>query len=158
MLCLAIGLGVLGAIAFAKHRRHCRHGGGWHHHHRHHHGARGRRRWFMFHTLERLDASPAQERALVAELDQLEERLRTARGNLAALRPVLADAMRSRELDATALTGLEAGFDTVVADARGAITDTLRRVHALLDDRQRATLADLVGGGWRGAAGGPYRA
>jgi hypothetical protein len=155
MLCLAVGLGILGALAFAKHRRHCRHGGFYRHHH---HGRRGRRRWFMFHTLERLDASPAQERALVAELDQLEERLRTARGNLAALRPVLADAMRSRELDATALTGLEAGFDTVVADARGAITDTLRRVHALLDDRQRATLAELVGGGgWRGGAG-PYRA
>lgn len=152
MLCLAVGLGVLGAIAFAKHRRHCRHGGFYRHHH---HGRRGRRRWFMFHTLERLDASPAQERALVAELDQLESRLRTARGNLTALRPSLAEAMQAEHLDATAAAGLEAGVDAAIADARAALFDSLRAIHGLLDPKQRATVAAMLGGAARGA--GPYR-
>ena len=158
MLCLALGIGVFAAIAFAKARRH-RHGHGCHHGGGHgpHHGRwhRRGRRWFVHRTLARLDATPAQERALVAELDALEQRLRAARGGLTALRPALADALRGRELDGAALAGLEAGVDAAIADARAALVDGLRGIHALLDDKQRATLAELLGGGRGGA--GPYR-
>ena len=174
MLCLAIGLRVLGAIGLSRmHRR--RHG--WHGHHHgchgggcaggggcgggcghHHHGGwrhRGARRWMLGRMFERIDASPAQERALVAELDQLESRLRTARGNLTALRPSLAEAMHAEHLDATAAAGLEAGVDAAIADARAALFDSLRAIHGLLDPKQRATVAAMLGGVARGA--GPYR-
>ncbi|MBK7071101.1 MAG: Spy/CpxP family protein refolding chaperone [Myxococcales bacterium] len=170
MLCLALGLGVLGAIGFARmHRRHhgwhgggCHgggcHGGGCHGGHGHHHGGwrhRRARRWMLGRMFERIDASPAQERALVAELDQLEQRLRTARGNLTALRPTLAEALHADTLDATAAAGLEAGVDAAIADARAALFDSLRAIHGLLDPKQRATLAAMLGGAARGA--GPYR-
>ncbi|MBK9033958.1 MAG: hypothetical protein IPL61_22270 [Myxococcales bacterium] len=183
MLCLALGFGLLGAIILAKAHRYRHHayahggcGGGGpgcgHHdgHHGGHHGGHGgwrrhggwhrggARRWFVHRTLARIDATPAQERALVAELDTLEQRLRAARGALTALRPALADALRSPELDGGASAGLEAGIDAAVADARAALTDGLRRIHALLDDKQRATLAELLGGGGgAGPAAGPYR-
>ncbi|MBL8620439.1 MAG: hypothetical protein JNK64_04020 [Myxococcales bacterium] len=172
MLCLALGLGILGAIGFARmHRRHhgwhgggCHgggcHGGGCHGGHGHHHGGwrhRRARRWMLGRMFERIDASPAQERALVAELDQLEQRLRTARGNLTALRPTLAEALHADTLDATAAAGLEAGVDAAIADARAALFDSLRAIHGLLDPKQRATVAAMLGGVARGAGAGPYR-
>lgn len=159
MLLAILGAGLVGAFVVTRHhRRHHRFGGHCHRrHHGHHRGfGRGRRRWILGRLFERLDATPAQERALVAELDTLEERLRAARGNLVALRPALGDALRAEHLDATATAGLEASLDAVVADARAALFDSLRKIHALLDGKQRALAAELLGGGWRGA--GPYRA
>jgi two-component system OmpR family response regulator len=142
MLVFALGAGLLGAYLLARrHRRHHAWHHGWHHHrhgcghHRHGHGGfgRGRRRWLLGRFFERLDATPAQERALVAERDALEGRLRTARGDLAALRPALGEALRSEHLDASATAGLEASLDAVVADVRAALADSVRKLHGLLD-------------------------
>src|SRR5258705_13950951 len=82
MICLALGLGVLGFVAARKARRCSRgyYGYGWHHHHHHGWGGRGRRGLYM--ALSHIDASPAQERAIVAEVDKLRERLHTARAGL----------------------------------------------------------------------------
>ena|SRR5688572_12139338 len=168
MICLAIGLGVLGFAAMRRARR-CR--GGWHHRgwhgrwHGHgaygHHGSPGARRWMLHAALARLDASPAQERAIIAELEKLEERVHTARRGLKDARGDLGAAVRSSVLDDAALGAVMGRVDATTGEIRAAAVEALRNVHALLDDGQRAQLADLLDRGGTGGAGfwrgGPYR-
>lgn len=155
MICLAIGLGILGFAAM-RHARRC-HGGG--RAYRHHYG---RRRWMLHHALSRIDASPAQERAIIAELEKLEERLWTARRGLRDTREDLAAAIKGPVLDDAALGAVMGRVDSATGEVRSAMVDALRAVHGLLDDTQRAQVADLLvrqagpfsRGGWRQ---GPYR-
>jgi len=161
MICLAIGLGVLGMVAMRRARR-CHGGGhgwyggghgGWHRHHRH-----GRRRWMMHAALERIDASPAQERAIIAEMEKLQERMHGAKRNLKDARGDLSAAVRGAVLDDAALGAVLGRVDASTVEARSAMIDALRNIHAVLDDSQRAQLADLLdsnGGGWWRR--GPYR-
>ena len=186
MMILAIGLGALGYMALrrAHHRRmayaygfggpcsarfghhawHGWHGGGFH---GRGHGfgppwARrgGARRWMVMRALAELDASPAQERAIIAELEQLEEKLHGAGRKLREQRGPLADAMRGPELDEGALAGIEHDLEASGREARAAVLETVGKVHALLDDRQRETLGSMLGRGVRNAGprdGGPFR-
>jgi uncharacterized membrane protein len=173
MICIAIGLGVLGFYA-ARKARGCGggyHGYGWHHHHHHgwhhrgwhRHGChrRGFGRRGLYMALARLDASPAQERAIVAEVDRLHERLHAAKAGLVDGRTDLAAAVRGPVLDDAALGAVLGRIDGATAEARSAAIEAVRNIHATLDDKQRAHLADLLEGGWwRGVApsgGGPYR-
>lgn len=159
MICLALGLGVLGFIAARKARRCSRgyYGHGWHHHHHFGWGGRGRRG--LYFALSRLDASPAQERAIIAEVDKLKERLWAARANLKEGRGDLAAAVRGQTLDDAALGAVLGRVDGATAEARAAIVDALRNIHAVLDDKQREQLAEILDRGWwRGrSGGGPYR-
>lgn len=170
MICLALGLGVLGFVAARKARRCARgyYGVGWHHHHHHgwgghgwggHGASRGRRGLYV--ALSHLDASPAQERAVVAEVDKLHERLHGAKRNLKDSRADLAAAMRGSVLDDAALGAVLTRVDTATGDVRAAALDAIRNIHAVLDDRQREQLADLLDHGWwRGRShggNGPYR-
>jgi uncharacterized membrane protein len=172
---LAIGLGVLGLFAMRRAHRRCRayHGwGGWHGYHGYHgyhgghggHGAwappwggHGRRGWMVHAALARLDATPAQERAIVGEIDRLKDRVRAVKSNLKDGRGDLAAAVRGPALDDAALGAVLGRADTAHAEIRTAVLDALRGVHGVLDDKQRAELADLLdrGGGWW--RGGPYR-
>lgn len=174
MICLAIGAGLLAAFAIKRaHRRHhgcgygyghgCDGGSGW----RGPHGWRGPRgwhgrgggRWPLHMALSHLDATPAQERAIVAEIGRLEERLATAKLTAKEARGDLAAAIRGPALDDAALGAVLGRVDGATAEARTAVIEALRNVHGLLDDGQRAQLADLLDkGAWRGGAGGgPYR-
>jgi uncharacterized membrane protein len=113
----------------------------------------------MLHWLfHRIDASPAQERAIVAEIEKLQDRLRTVKGGVHDARGDLAAALRGPVLDDAALGAALGRVDTATGAARSAVVDALRGVHGVLDDRQRGQLADLLdrgGGWWRGF--GPYR-
>jgi uncharacterized membrane protein len=171
---LAIALGLVGLFALRHAHRRCR-GYGYHGHHGHHgchgHGyggqgpwggrgpgrGFGRRSWMMHAALARLDATPAQERAIVAEIDRLTERVHAAKSSLKDARGDLAAAIRSAALDDAALGGALGRADTVTVEIRSAALDALRGIHAILDDKQRAQLADMLdrGGGWW--RGGPYR-
>jgi uncharacterized membrane protein len=161
MICLAVGLGLLGAIAFRRARRCYRGGYGWHgpwggHHGYYGHGRHGGRRSWMLHAaLARIDATPAQERAIVAEIDKARERIHGAKGGLKDARGDLAAAMRGPVLDDAALGAVLGRVDAATGDARAALIDGLRNIHAVLDDKQRAQVADMLGGGWWHA--GPYR-
>jgi hypothetical protein len=160
MICLAIGLGVLGAIAYRRARR-CHRGhygwygpwgydGGHHHHYR-------RRNWMMNAALARIDATPAQERFIVNEVDRLRERVHAAQANLGDARGDLAAAMRGTQLDDAALGAVLGRVDAVTGEVRAAMIDSLRSIHNVLDDKQRAQVADMLdsrGGWWRT---GPYR-
>lgn len=169
MIPLAIGLGVLGFWAMRR-ARHCHHGDyGWYGpvaHHEHGCGGRhrrrgrfGRGRWMLHAALRRLDATPAQERAIVGELDRLHERVDAAKVGLADARGDLAAALRGPSLDDAALGAVLGRVDATTAEVRAAALDALRAVHGLLDDAQRGTLADMLdrgaGAGWWRS--GPYR-
>ena len=169
MICLALGLGILGFCAMRKAHRCHAHGmgyGGWDHHHGWHggwqrHGWGGgnhRRRWMMNAMFSRIDATPAQERAIVGELDQLEHRVRAAKSGLRDARGDLAAAVRGQTLDDAALGGALGRLDATTGEVRAAVLDALRNIHALLDDRQREQVADILDNGWwRRGGGSPYR-
>jgi uncharacterized membrane protein len=162
MICIALGLGVLGFLAARKARR-CglHHGWGWHHHHGcgwHGHGRHGSsRRAVLHHALAHIDATPAQERAIVGEIDALDERLRTARTTLRDGRPDLAAAIREPAIDDAALAAVLSRVDRASTEARGALLDAVRNIHAVLDDKQRSELADLIDRRSARPGGGPYR-
>jgi Spy/CpxP family protein refolding chaperone len=155
MICLAAAFGVLGLVAMGRAHRHCHghHGYGWYGpfgdagHDRHHRG----RRMMLRALFRRLDATPAQERAIVAEVDKLADRVRGARASVHEARGDLAAALRGPVLDDAALGAVLGRVDAAVGDARGAVIDALRGVHGVLDDRQRAQVADALErrGWWR---------
>jgi Spy/CpxP family protein refolding chaperone len=167
MTALAIVIGVLGIAALRRAHRRCHgsYGHGWHGPYGHgchsHHGWHGRhhgRMRMMLHGLfMRIDASPAQERAIIAEIEQLQDRLRGAKAGVHEARGDLAAALRGPVLDDAALGAAVGRVDSATGAARSAVIDALRGVHGVLDDRQRGQLADLLDrGGWsRGF--GPYR-
>jgi len=112
----------------------------------------------MHAALDRIDASPAQERAIIAEVEKLQERVHGAKRNLKDARGDLSAAVRSATLDDAALGAVLGRADATAVEARAAMIDALRNIHAVLDDRQRAQVADLLdsnGGGWWRR--GPYR-
>jgi hypothetical protein len=168
MLVFALGAGLLGAYLLARrHRRHHAWHHGWHHHrhgcghHRHGHGGfgRGRRRWLLGRFFERLDATPAQERALVAELDASS---RAGCGPRAATwrrcARASAEAMRRPSTSTRpAAAGLEAGVDAVDRRRPG----RAGRFSCASDARAARPQAARDGGrdARRGgvAAAGPYR-
>lgn len=166
MICLALGLGILGFAAARKARRchrgygcgghHGWHGGwhGWHHHH--HDRGWGRRGLYM--ALSHIDVSPAQERAIIGEIDRMKDRLHAARTSVKEARPDLAAALRGPSLDDAALGAVLGRMDSATTDARAAIVDALRNIHGLLDDRQRNQVADFLDNSWlRRGGGSPYR-
>ena len=99
----------------------------------------------MMHALfRRIDATPAQERAIVAEVDQLEDRVHAAKAGVHDARPDLAAALRGPVLDDAALGAVLGRVDAAIGEVRAAVIDALRGVHGLLDDRQRGQVADLL--------------
>lgn len=170
MTALAIVIFVLGMMALRRAHRwhhgsyrsrwygpyghgcHSHRWGGWH-------GRHVRERMMLHWLFSRIDASPAQERAIIAELEKLQDRLRTARAGVHDARGDLAAALRGPVLDDAALGAALGRVDTATGAARSAVIDALRGAHGVLDDRQRGQLADLLdrggGGWWRGF--GPYR-
>jgi hypothetical protein len=176
MICLALGLGALGFMAAraarrARHGGSCgyghyghwgRHGGFGGHHGFGHNAHHARKRWMLNMALSRIEATPAQERAIVAELEKLEQRMYAAKSGLRETRGDLGAALRGPVLDDAALGAVLGRVDGATAEARAAILDALRNLHGLLDERQRATVAEMLEGsfrgGWRGnVGGGPYR-
>jgi uncharacterized membrane protein len=154
MICLAAAIGVLGIAAMGRAHRCGRgtHGYGWYGPYGdglRRHGAR--RRWMMHALFRRIDATPAQERAIVAELEKLEDRVHAAKAGVHDARGDLAAALRGPVLDDAALGAVIGRVDEAIGEVRSAVIGALRGVHGLLDDRQRGQIADLLErrGGWR---------
>jgi hypothetical protein len=175
MVGLAIGAAVI--LGLAARRAHWRHGcgGPWRHRHHHiHHGWHGgwhrgpgfgwRGGWgerapWLWAVMEHLDLSPAQEKLVRTEAEQLFERFRNLRGELKTGRADLGAAVSGETFDPSVLEGMFARHDASLAELRAAITASLGRIHEALDARQREALAEILGGGrFRGMGfGGPYR-
>jgi uncharacterized membrane protein len=118
------------------------------------------RRRGLHYMFRRIDASPAQKRAIVAELEQLREAMRGARATAYAARADVAAAIRAAELDDAAVASLQGRIDSAVGEVRTAALTALRNIHGLLDPGQRDRIADFLDASWwrrSGPAGGPYR-
>jgi hypothetical protein len=167
MICLAVAIGILGFAAMrrAHHRCYGYQGYGWYGPYGHgFHGGpgfggrHGRKRMMLHALLGRIDASPAQERAIIGEVEKLQDRVRAAKAGLQDTRGDLAAALRGPVLDDAALGAVLGRVDVATGEARSAVVDALRNIHGVLDDKQRSLIADMVdrgGGWWRGF--GPYR-
>lgn len=155
---LAVGIVALVMVVrkIAWHRA-C--GGGGHRGHRG--GGRwGRRGFFLRKLFMQLDTTPSQEREIKRAVEELQREALDAREELKASRAGIARAIMGPEVDELAIGEASVKADAGTAKVKAAVEATLRRVHAILDDRQRATLAELLEHGpaaFRGFRGGPYR-
>lgn len=167
MIPVAIALGVLGFVAMRRAHHRC-HASGWggpwrhgyyHHYHHGHGGWRGGgRRWMLNAALERIDATPAQERAIVAEIHKLEDRVHSAKRSVRDVRGDFAAALRGPTLDDAALGAVLGRVDATTSEIRAAALDAIRGIHGVLDDHQREQLASFIDAGWfRRGGGSPYR-
>lgn len=182
MFHLALGLGAIG-IFFAHYRRHhlaqrglgCgagdleSYGGtcgprGFRGFRRGRHRFGGGRRAALHWVLRELDTTPAQERAIVAELEAFEQRARAAADLVRGARGEVAQALSGDELDEAALAAATSRWDSASDLVREAAAATLRAVHGHLDASQRRKLGELVdrmanrgGRQWGGHFEGPFR-
>ena len=120
---------------------------------------------------ERLDTTPAQEKAIRAAIGELRTKARAVKDDARGMRGDLAGALRGESLDAETLGTVASRASGAVDALRDAGIGAVLKVHEVLDERQRATLADSPssrglawrrgswGRGWRGRRGGqgPYR-
>lgn len=98
-------------------------------------------------VLARLDTAPGQEKVIVAAVEELFDRAREAGRDVRDTRRDLARALRGEQLDEQGLTGVFARHDAALEALRASGVETLRKVHAALDERQRKLLGDLVDSG-----------
>ena len=102
-------------------------------------------RWF----LRRLDASPAQERALRDLIHSAHDQLRELRHESRDLRQELGDVLRAANLDDSRMAAAEAKVGEKVRVAGEIIRRTVVQMHEILDARQREQLADWITSGHR---------
>ncbi len=154
------------------------HGGGWGHHHQPHfpgggwgaphygedrgeaggRGGRGFGRGYVISTiLDRIGATPVQERAIRAAFEELRtEAMRAGGGQAKELRHDIASALKNPAFDEVLLGELFARHDRAIEDVRKAFVGFMAKTHDALDQEQRARLAELVEKGprfWRGGFG-----
>jgi Spy/CpxP family protein refolding chaperone len=111
----------------------------------------------------RLDTTPGQEREIRAAIEELRERARDAKSGMLETRESLGKSIAGEEFDTAAFEAVSARVDATSEKMKDAASSALKRIHGVLDAKQRERLADLVSNGafgrWgrRGGGGGPYR-
>ncbi|WP_437638318.1 periplasmic heavy metal sensor [Sorangium sp. So ce854] len=103
-----------------------------------------RRRLFLSFLFDRLGTTPSQEKVIVAAIDELHAAADAQRGEIRGTRADVAAAVRSPSFDETRLGELFARHDSAIEALRRASVGALGKIHAVLDDRQREQLADLI--------------
>jgi hypothetical protein len=182
VLCsIAIATGVLGAAAvmkrFIRHRfgggpwalAACGPGVGGCGRGREGHGW-SRRRWrngfgpgqsFWLRALfARLDTTPGQEREIRAAIEEFQTTARDARGGLKDVREELAKSILGETFDEIAIGEASIRADATSSRIKDAVAGALKRVHGVLDPKQRERLAELLAKGpglHRRGGGSPYR-
>ena len=161
---IAVAAGILGVVMIVKRLvfRRCgpgrRFGGG-------HSGGIGGSFWLRA-LYAKLDTTPGQEREIRTALEELRERARDAKSDLPETRANIAKAVAGETFDDAALEAVSARVDATTEKMKDAFAAALKRIHGVLDGKQRERLADVVGkgvfgrwgrGGWRRGEGGPYR-
>jgi hypothetical protein len=147
----------------------CGSGGGWFGRGRHGWGGHhGRGSWggggygyggpavFLRMIFERLEATPAQEKVIAQAVEEVVAAGRKHRSELGASRVDIAKAIRAEGFDEVLFGEMFARHDTAIEDLRKTVMGALGKVHAVLDEKQRARLADLLesgpGGFFRGGS------
>jgi len=93
---------------------------------------------------ERLEATPAQERAIAAAIEEFRAEMQALRGELPKTRADLASALRKSSFDEVLMGELFARHDTEMEKARKALVGLVARLHDALDQRQRDRLASMI--------------
>jgi hypothetical protein len=113
-------------------------------------GPWGRGSGVVYSLLGRLEATPGQEKVILAALDELKAIAREMRGIGRDVRADVARAIRGPILDDVALEGATARIDDATLKLRAAARAAIAKIHEALDDRQRKMLADIIDSSWRG--------
>jgi Spy/CpxP family protein refolding chaperone len=125
-------------------------------------GGIGRSFWLRA-LYSRLDTTPGQEREIRAAIEELRERAGDAKSGMLETRESLGKSVAGEAFDDGAFEAVSARVDATSEKMKDALSSALRRVHAVLDPKQRERLAELMSKGafgrWgRGSGdGGPYR-
>ena len=126
-------------------------------------GHHGRGYFGMRHVFRRLDTSPGQEKVIRNALDEMRASSREWKARATAARPELADLIRQNQVGAAEWNAWLGARVAEMNEASPGWVAALSKVHEVLDDRQRATLADYVekGRGFyprlaHGGCGGPH--
>jgi len=134
------------------------------------HGGRGwgrfRRGWgpgrsFWLRSLfARLDTTPGQEREIRSAIEEFQQTAQDAKDGLKSAREVLSRVMGAESFDDVAIGEAEARVDATASQMKAAFVLALKRIHGVLDPKQRERLAEILakgpGFGPRGW-GHPYR-
>jgi hypothetical protein len=126
-------------------------------------GGIGRSFWLRA-LFVRLDTTPGQEREIRAALEDLRDRAWDAKTGLPEARENIGKALAGDVFDDAAFEAVNARVDATAEKMKDAFSSALKRIHGVLDAKQRERLAEIVGkgfgpwgrGGFRGQ-GGPYR-
>jgi Spy/CpxP family protein refolding chaperone len=112
-------------------------------------GCRGRHggRFWFHRVLDRLDTTPGQEKVIRAAVEDLQDEAASLRREARNTRVEIAAALRAGEVDEALLEQVFAKHDALLARLRESALRTTTQVHAALDDRQRAKLADMIESG-----------
>jgi Spy/CpxP family protein refolding chaperone len=113
-----------------------------------HGGPFGRRRHFLHSILARIDATPAQERAIMSALHELKDTARELRGTLRETRGDVAKAFREPSFDESSLGAADRRVEVAGQTLRRAVTAAIGKIHGVLDDRQRKVVGEMLEGGW----------
>ena len=175
---LGIAAGILGAVMLFKvirmlvWRRRWMHYGGGHHSGGCHsrggwHGGGGPywsrgpgASWWLRGLFMKLDTTPGQEKEIRSAIEDFQREAYAAKDGLKGAREHLARAFGRDELDESAIVEARATAEDVTGKVKDAFAASLRRVHAILDNKQRERFAELLAKGpgfRRGGWGGPYR-
>lgn len=122
---------------------------------------RGRRRWHryaaysrgpLYAALARLNATPGQEKAVGAAVEEFWETARKGRAAMKSTREAAAKAVRGPSFDESSLRSAFLEQDQAISEIREAALEAGRKIHEVLDERQRKTLGELIemgpGYGW----------
>jgi len=157
---IAIALGIVSAFALTKKLVFRRRFGCAPHSRR---GGPGRSFWLRS-LFARLDTTPGQEREIRAAIEELRDRARDAKSGVGETREGIGQAVAGESFDEAAFESVTARFDATAEKMKDAAAVALRRIHAVLDPKQRERLAELVSRGAFGRwgrpvvlGGGPYR-
>jgi Spy/CpxP family protein refolding chaperone len=160
MSSIAFAAGVLGALVFAKHLLFRRRLWAGRCHGRHRRRGIGGSRWLRW-IFARLDTTPGQEREIRAAIEELARRARDAKEGLRASRESVGRSVAGDAFDEGAFEAASANADATTAQIKDAFAEALKRIHAVLDPKQRERLGELIASGpFRpfGGGGHPYRA
>ncbi len=105
---------------------------------------RRRREWVLGRLASRLDTTAAQERALGDVIDDLFDVFSAERKAMGDARKATADALRADSFADGDLDPIRDGWRASIDRISAALESAIGTAHDVLDDDQRAELADLV--------------
>jgi hypothetical protein len=113
----------------------------------HRHG--GFRRWGTYWVFERLETTPAQEKAILGVIDSLREKARDFGTKAKDARKDVASAFRETTFDESTFASLFDGHLGAIGDLRDEFAKAASLIHETLTDTQRRRLAEILESGPR---------